>query len=811
MLVTRRRMHAVTDCRVYRSPTWDSDHRMVVLSMRFRMRAARAPGGAARRAWDSSQLRRPAAAHAFNLQLSDRFGLLEDELPEGADAQEEYDAMASAIREVATKHLPPRGGRRRAFEFTLSQRTLRLMDARQRAHSVWLRSKSTAAKRERNRANRAADAAVQRDRERWIGQQVAEAEDMLRKKNSRQFARACDRLAGRSRSHQIPPAMRDVSGSLHCGPDGVLKAMTESFDKLYGGQTKLSDETLNQLENDVAAFELTHGTEVEEAHGRPPDLAETEACVRALRSAAAPGGDQLDAMLLKCPPAIAWLHRVITAVWRSGRAPREWKTAIITPLYKGKGPRDSPGNYRGISLLSIAGKAYSAILLHRVSIQVDGQLHEAQCGFRKSRGTVDAIFTLRSLSAAHAEYKQCMAVAFVDYSKAYDCINRAALWKVLKLYKVHPHIIDLLEDLHTNTAAAVRLAGKIGDEFPVSSGVRQGCVIAPTLFNVFIDHIVRKALDMMPEGAGVSVVTRAGGTVLSSSVERIVMLMYADDLCLFSHDPAQLALMLKILDEVSSGFGMQINATKTEVMILQADPSADPPAFALNGGEVKTVSAFKYLGSWVTQGGGVEKEIGVRVGRALGVFASFDKIWASKKMRVQSKMRVYKTFVMPHFLYGCETWAPTKTQLTRLEIAHSHCLRRILGVSLIDRHRLTYIRQACDTEPIVSLVAKRSMQWLGHVMRMSASRLPRKTFDCTMEVAREVGRPPASSRHYFLKLLIQQLGEIDGTRSDWKTFSDTAFERAQDRVGWRAVVYGPAAPRAPAPPLRRSSRLASAT
>ncbi|KAG1662354.1 hypothetical protein FOA52_000019 [Chlamydomonas sp. UWO 241] len=238
-------------------------------------------GGSQRRAWDSSQLRRPAVRREFNLQLSDRFGLLEAVPPEGADAQAEYDAMAAAIHEVATNHLAPRGSRRRrGWQFTLSQRTLRLMDARQRAHTAWLRSKSAAAKRERNRANRAADAAVQRDRERWIGQQVAEAQDMLRKKNLRQFARACDRLAGRSRSHQIPPAMRDVSGALHSGPDGVLKAMTESFDKLYGGETKLSDETLNQLENDVAAFELTRATEVDEAHGRPPDLAETETCVK---------------------------------------------------------------------------------------------------------------------------------------------------------------------------------------------------------------------------------------------------------------------------------------------------------------------------------------------------------------------------------------------------------------------------------------------------------------------------------------------------------------------------------------------------
>ncbi|KAG1674569.1 hypothetical protein FOA52_001818, partial [Chlamydomonas sp. UWO 241] len=275
-------------------------------------------GGSQRRAWDSSQLRRPAVRREFNLQLSDRFGLLEAVPPEGADAQAEYDAMAAAIREVATNHLAPRGSRRRrGWQFTLSQRTLRLMDARQRAHTAWLRSKSAAAKRERNRANRAADAAVQRDRERWIGQQVAEAQDMLRKKNLRQFARACDRLAGRSRSHQIPPAMRDVSGALHSGPDGVLKAMTESFDKLYGGETKLSDETLNQLENDVAAFELTRATEVDEAHGRPPDLAETEACVRALRSAAAPGGDQLDAMLLREHPRKGTAVAGVGNLWRA--------------------------------------------------------------------------------------------------------------------------------------------------------------------------------------------------------------------------------------------------------------------------------------------------------------------------------------------------------------------------------------------------------------------------------------------------------------------------------------------------------------
>ena len=173
---------------------------------------------------------------------------------------------------------------------------------------------------------------------------------------------------------------------------------------------------------------------------------------------------------------------------------------LVVPLYKNKGAKDVPGNYRGISLLSIPGKVYAAILLHRVTARVESQLSEAQCGFRKGRGTVDAIYVLRCLGAACAEHDTCLAKAYIDLTKAYDSINRWALWKVLHLYKVHPKLIALLEDLHTGTTTAVRLDGRVGSAFGVTAVVRQGCVAAPMLFNVFMDHIVKQALERMPAG-----------------------------------------------------------------------------------------------------------------------------------------------------------------------------------------------------------------------------------------------------------------------------------------------------------------------
>jgi len=117
--------------------------------------------------------------------------------------------------------------------------------------------------------------------------------------------------------------------------------------------------------------------------------------VLSLRDATAPSEDGITAPLLKaCPEGIAWVHRVILAVWKVGWVSVAWKRALVVPLYKGKGSQQATNNYRGISLLSIPGKVYAMLFMHRVNQIVGANLHEAQCGFRFGRGTVDAMFML---------------------------------------------------------------------------------------------------------------------------------------------------------------------------------------------------------------------------------------------------------------------------------------------------------------------------------------------------------------------------------------------------------------------------------
>jgi len=108
-------------------------------------------------------------------------------------------------------------------------------------------------------------------------------------------------------------------------------------------------------------------------------------------------------------------------VWKAGRALVAWKRALVVPLYKGKGSQQATDNYRGINLLSIPGKLSAMLFMHRVNQVVGANLHEAQCRFWYSWGTVDAMFVLRQLSNAAQRSKGTqLHLAVIDLTKAYD-------------------------------------------------------------------------------------------------------------------------------------------------------------------------------------------------------------------------------------------------------------------------------------------------------------------------------------------------------------------------------------------------------
>ena len=194
----------------------------------------------------------------------------------------------------------------------------------------------------------------------------------------------------------------------------------------------------------------------------------------------------------------------------------------------------------------------------------------------------------------------------------------------------------------------------------------------------------------------------------------------------------------------------------TEIQVLQVagTEAPSPLAVTLAGGEVCTAKEFKYLGGWTQEGWSVSREVEVRRGRALGVFQSFNNVWTHKQLQVAHKMAVYNTFILPHFLYGAETWNCTSAQVHALETAHSACLRRILGVTRAERHTLQHIRQVCGSQPLELMLIKRTLQWLGHVARMPGHRYPTLVLDCVpVGGKRGQGRPAATFRHAYARML----------------------------------------------------------
>ncbi len=536
----------------------------------------------------------------------------------------------------------------------------------------------------------------------------------------------------------------------------------------------------------------------------PPSVKEVEAAVAALRNGAAAGADNIIAPLLKASPVmVSWLHRVLVAVWSSGRAPVDWKRALIVPLFKGKGSARDAANYRPISLLSIPGKVYALILLHRVSNQVEGQLLECQCAFRKGRGLNDAVFTLRSLMHKCHRYKEPLYLAFVDLRKAYDSIPRGALWRVLTAYGVDPQVVDLLADLHTGTQAAVKLAGSTGDWFGIDRGVRQGCVIAPLLFNTFFDCVVRLAVSRMPDGCGVQLAYHADGEVLprfksagQSTMLTIATLLYADDLVFMSCDRSELEVMLQTFDIVCGEMGMCVNAAKTELMAIGHDGEL-PDSVQLSGGNARYVSAFKYLGGVVDTTATWDKEIHLRITKARGRFAEMQRLWCMRKLKVSLKMKCYSAYVLPILMFGSESWALTKKQAKQLEVVHSDCLRQILGVRRCDHHKLTDIRARCGTVSLAEMLKAGRLRWLGHVLRMGEERLPKQALLSQLYGVGSArrGRPRASWEHCVTKDL-ESLG-LPTTMLD-------LTGACAIRGAWRSMLYKITHPGSEVLPFRRS-------
>ena len=363
------------------------------------------------------------------------------------------------------------------------------------------------------------------------------------------------------------------------------------------------------------------------------------------------------------------------------------------------------------------------MVLTRIQVTgpIDNHLSEEQCGFRSSRGTIDAVFVVRQITEKAKERRIPIHWNFVDFKAAFDTIWRDALWRCLRSIGTDKVLVDLIESMYKQTKCAVMVNGKVTEWFNVFVGVRQGCLLSPSLFNLYLEFVMKGVQNL---GSGVQM-----GNMSINNIR------YADDTTLIEMVFDKLQMSTDALEEACSKWGMKINPAKCKVM------SEDPRNITLDGTSIDKADDFIYLGSNVPK---VEDDVKRRTRLAAWSFGRLkNAIWSNQNIARSLKVRIYRALILPIATYGSESWTLRKADMLKLEAFEMRCLRSILGVRLLDKVKNVDIRHRLKiTKTISEEIGQRRLKWFGHVVRMPQQRLPLRAYnnDFTTRIPR--GRPP---------------------------------------------------------------------
>ena len=294
----------------------------------------------------------------------------------------------------------------------------------------------------------------------------------------------------------------------------------------------------------------------------------------------------------------------------------DWTMGIITAIYKEKGSRSDPSNYRGISLLSCLGKFFTAVLYNRLlKFSVKNKiLSPAQLGFVPGNRTSDAHIIIHNLVR-----KQChnnggrLYSCFIDFSKAFDTIPRDTLLKKLLHFGIDGNFFNIIKNIYTNDKICIKHEDKVTDAFDVNLGVKQGCILSPLLFNIFLADLPQ-ILDNDIKST-------------NPTFQHPSCIFWADDIVLFSQNEEGLSKMLKTIEKYCNENELTLNTDKTKCMIFNKTGRLLRHPFYYNNVKLENVNKFKYLGFMITPSGEIKSGLNDLRDRALKVFLSYEMPW----------------------------------------------------------------------------------------------------------------------------------------------------------------------------------------
>ena len=447
----------------------------------------------------------------------------------------------------------------------------------------------------------------------------------------------------------------------------TLNEFFDYFSKMQQDLATVLDEESEEFvkNNNASSVDENNFEELD----KPITVFEIETVIRSLKRNKSAAGDQLlnEYFIESADILSGHLVDLFNAILNSGFFPSQWSEGIIVPLFKKNDPNDV-NNYRGITLVSCFSKIFTGILNNRLKNWAENNsiISDSQFGFRKGRSTTDACFVLNAIIQKILNEKGRLYCAFIDFKKAFDSVYLNGLW--FKLYKlgINGKLLTIIRDMYNNVKTCVRNCNSLSDLFECAVGLKQGEVISPLLFSLFIED-----LELFLQG------DLSSGLCLDDIT--FILMLFADDMVILGKDANDLQKSLDLLDVYCSRWGLQVNTDKTKIVVFRKRGGLrDNEAWTYKGSRLEVVNEFNYLGTVFKYTGSFVVNQETLVGKGLKALNCL--LYNTKKYSLSPKVmcQLFDAFVGSVLNYSCEIWGFGKSKV--IERVHLKFCKALLKV-----------------------------------------------------------------------------------------------------------------------------------